>query len=152
MGLHVVALDVAADKLELARECGADFALDTTASDVVARTLQATAGGAHGVLVTAVSLPAFEQALAVVRRRGTISLVGLPPGRFPTPVFDVVLKRITLRGSIVGTRRDLTEALAFAAEGKVRTRVHAARLEDVNTVLSNLKAGKVNGRVVFDLR
>lgn len=152
MGLQVVALDVAADKLALARECGADLALDATASDAVARTLQATAGGAHGVLVTAVSLPAFEQALCVVRRRGTISLVGLPPGRFPTPVFDVVLKRITLRGSIVGTRRDLAEALAFAIEGKVRTRVHAARLEEVNTVFSNLKAGKVDGRVVFDLR
>jgi len=152
MGLHVVAFDIAADKLALARECGADLAFDATASDAVARTLQATGGGAHGVLVTAVSLPAFEQALAVVRRRGTISLVGLPPGHFPTPVFDVVLKRITLRGSIVGTRRDLAEALAFATEGKVRTRVHAARLEDVNVVLSNLKAGKVDGRVVFDLR
>ena len=152
MGLHVIALDVAPEKLALARACRADLALDATASDTIARALQATNGGAHGVLVTAVSLPAFEQALAIVRRRGTISLVGLPPGGFPTPVFDVVLKRITLRGSIVGTRRDLAEALAFAAEGKVSARVHAVRLEDVNAVFSDLKNGKVEGRAVFDLR
>jgi hypothetical protein len=51
------------------------------------------------VLVAAVSTAAFSQALRLVRRRGTISLVGLPPGESATPVFDVVLKRITLRGS-----------------------------------------------------
>ena len=59
----------------------------------------------------------------MVRRKGTVSLVGLPPGEFPTPIFDVVLKRITVRGSIVGTRRDLDEAIAFAAEGKVRSEI-----------------------------
>ena len=69
------------------------------------------AWGAHGVLVTAVSVPAFGQALRMVRAKGTVSLVGLPPGEFPTPIFDVVLKRITIRGSIVGTRKDLFEAL-----------------------------------------
>ena len=58
------------------------------------------------------------------RRRGTVSLVGLPPGDFATPIFDVVLKRITIRGSIVGTRKDLAEALAFAAEGKVHSHIH----------------------------
>jgi Zinc-binding dehydrogenase len=70
--------------------------------------------------VTAVSPYAFSQTLRLVRRRGTVSLVGLPPGEFPTPIFDVVLKRITIRGSIVGTRRDLDEAIGFAVEGKVR--------------------------------
>ncbi len=69
--------------------------------------IEATSGGAHGVLVTAVSTQAFAQAIRVVRRKGTVSLNGLPPGDFPTPIFDVVLKRITLRGSIVGTRKDL---------------------------------------------
>ena len=63
----------------------------------------------------------------------------------------VVLKRITLRGSIVGTRKDLAEAVQFAAEGKVRAHIHKAKLEDINTVLSDLKAGKVDGRIVIDL-
>ncbi|MBH9879353.1 zinc-binding dehydrogenase, partial [Clostridioides difficile] len=69
---------------------------------VLERVKKATNGGAHGVLVTAVSPAAFSQALNLVRRKGTVSLVGLPPGDFATPIFDVVLKRITVRGSIVG--------------------------------------------------
>jgi propanol-preferring alcohol dehydrogenase len=86
----------------------------------------------------------------MVRRKGTISLVGLPPGDFPTPIFDVVLKRITVRGSIVGSRRDLDEAIAFAAEGKVRAEIKKAPLQDINTIFANLKRGKVEGRIVLE--
>ena len=101
------------------------------------------------MLVTAVSPPAFAQALLFVRRRGTVSLVGLPPGEFATPIFDVVLKRITIRGSIVGTRKDLAEAIAFAAEGKVYSHINLAQLEDVNRIFSDLKTGNVDGRMVI---
>jgi propanol-preferring alcohol dehydrogenase len=86
MGLHVAAIDVAE--------------------------IDAQIGGAHGVLVTAVSPIAFRQGIAVTRRGGTCVLNGLSPGDFPVPIFDVELKRITIRGSIVGTRKDLQEALA----------------------------------------
>jgi len=151
MGLHVVAIDVTDEKLALARTLGADLALNARAPDVAMQVLRQTGGGAHGVLVTAVSAPAFSQALQFVRRKGTISLVGLPPGEFPTPIFDVVLKRITLRGSIVGTRKDLAEALDFAADGKVRAHIHRAALEDINDVFAALKAGRVDGRVVLDV-
>jgi propanol-preferring alcohol dehydrogenase len=151
MGLHVAALDVAAEKLALARSLGADVTVDATAPDAVQQVVTQTGGGAHGVLVTAVSPAAFAQALRMARRKGTVSLVGLPPGDFPTPIFDVVLKRITVRGSIVGTRADLAEALAFAAEGKVRAHVHTARLDEVNRVFSDLQAGTVEGRIVLEL-
>jgi propanol-preferring alcohol dehydrogenase len=103
------------------------------------------------VLVTAVSPAAFSQALTIVRRRGTISLVGLPSGTFPTPIFDVVLKRITLRGSIVGNRNDLAEAIEFAVEGKVRAHIHEAKLADINRVFSDMKAGRIDGRMVLTL-
>ena len=76
-------------------------------------------------------------------------LVGLPPGEFPTPVVDVVLKRITIRGSIVGTRVDLAEAIDFAIEGKVRAQIETEPLEAINNVFSRLSAGKVEGRVVL---
>lgn len=151
MGLHVVALDVAAEKLALARSLGADVAIDARAPDATAQVIKATGGGAHGVLVTAVSPVAFAQALGLVRRKGTISLVGLPPGDFATPIFDVVLKRITLRGSIVGGRKDLAEALAFAAEGKVKAHIHHRKLEDINAIFTDLKAGRVDGRMVLDI-
>jgi alcohol dehydrogenase, propanol-preferring len=151
MGLHVIALDVAEDKLALARSLGAELAVDASQPDAVEKVLAKTSGGAHGVLVTAVSRAAFAQSLQLVRRKGTVSLVGLPPGDFATPIFDVVLKRITIRGSIVGTRKDLAEAVQFAAEGKVRAHFRKARLEDINTVLANLAEGRVEGRIVLDL-
>ena len=150
MGLYVAAIDISADKLALARSVGADIAVDGRSPEAVADIVKATGGGAHGVLVTAVSPPAFSQALSVVRRKGTVSLVGLPPGDFPIPIFDVVLKRITVRGSIVGTRRDLDEAVAFAAAGKVRADIKKAPLEDINTIFSDLTAGKIEGRMVLD--
>jgi propanol-preferring alcohol dehydrogenase len=63
----------------------------------------------------------------------------------------VVLKRITIRGSIVGTRHDLAEALSFASDGKVRAHYHTTPLEDVNRVFESLEAGQVDGRMVLDL-
>jgi len=151
MGLHVVALDVSDEKLSLARSVGAELAIDARAPDAAAQVIRETEGGAHGVLVTAVSPPAFAQALQLVRRKGTISLVGLPPGDFATPIFDVVLKRITLRGSIVGSREDLAEAIDFAAEGKVKAHIHQRRLEEINEVFADLKHGRVDGRIVLEL-
>jgi alcohol dehydrogenase, propanol-preferring len=151
MGLHVVALDVTEGKLALARTLGADVTVNATSPDAVEQVVKATSGGAHGVLVTAVSPPAFSQALHMTRRRGTVSLVGPPPGDFPTPIFEVVLKRITIRSSIVGTRKDLAEGLAFAAEGKVRAHIHEARLEDINSVFADLKKGDVDGRMLLTM-
>lgn len=149
MGLNVVAVDIAADKLALARAAGADIAIDARSPSAAGEVLEATGGGAQGVLVTAVSPPAFSQALQMVRRKGTVALVGLPPGEFATPIFDVVLKRITIRGSIVGTRRDLDEAIAFAAAGKIRVKVTKAPLSDINEIFAKLKAGKIEGRMVL---
>lgn len=152
MGLKVVAVDVSGDKLRLANELGADLAVNAGSGTAIEEVVEATGGGAHGVLVTAVSPPAFAQAIGMTRRRGTVSLVGLPPGHFPTPIFDVVLKRITIRGSIVGTRRDLDEAIAFAADGKVNATIRTAPLEEINDIFAKLKEGRVDGRMVLDLQ
>jgi propanol-preferring alcohol dehydrogenase len=152
MGLHVVAVDIADDKLALAKTLGADVTANALHDDVIAKVIKETGGGAHGVLVTAVSNSAFGQAIGMARRHGTVSLVGLPPGDFPTPIFDVVLKRITVRGSIVGTRKDLAEAIAFAAEGKVKTTVATRKLEDINNVFAQMKKGAIDGRIVLDMR
>ncbi len=148
MGLHVVAVDVSDDKLQLARTLGAQLTVNAAKQDPAAF-IQKEIGGVHGVLVTAVSRSAFAQALGMVRRGGTISLNGLPPGDFPLPIFSTVLNGITVRGSIVGTRRDLQESLDFAAEGKVRAHIHRDRLENINEIFAALKAGKVDGRIVL---
>jgi propanol-preferring alcohol dehydrogenase len=151
MGLHVAAVDLGEKKLELARTLGAEITVDAGLEDP-ARTVQKKIGGAHGVLVTAVSPIAFKQAVGMLRRRGTCVLNGLPPGEFPISIFDVVLNAYTLRGLIVGTRKDLEEALAFAAEGKVKASIELLPLESINDVFSRLKRGKVNGRIVLKIR
>ena len=150
MGLHVAAVDVRDDELALARKLGADVTVNAKSEDPVAR-IQKDIGGAYGVLVTAVSPIAFQQAVGMLRRHGTCVLVGLPPGDFPVSIFDLVLNRYTLRGSIVGTREDLHEALAFAAEGKIKPTIEQQPLERINEVFARLKEGKVNGRVVLNL-
>jgi propanol-preferring alcohol dehydrogenase len=150
MGLHVVALSRTEEKLELASKLGADFTVNVTKADP-AKVVQDKIGGAHGALVTAVSTSAFHQALETLRRGGTCSMVGLPPGDFPTPIFNVIFKGITIRGSIVGTREDLRECLQLAAEGKVKPQIETQSLEAINDIFERLKQGNVNGRVVLNL-
>jgi len=111
---------------------------------------KATNGGAHGVLITAPSLLAFEQGVAMTRKRGTCVLVGLPPGKFPIPLFDVVANCITIRGSFVGTRGDMAEALAFAADGKVKADIELQPLSAINDIFMRLAHGDVPSRVVLD--
>jgi alcohol dehydrogenase, propanol-preferring len=151
MGLHVAAVDLGPEKMVLARKLGAEITIDAKTQDP-AKEIQKQIGGAHGVLVTAVSLIAFKQAVGMLRRGGTCVLNGLPPGEFPVSIFDIVLNGNTIRGSIVGTRLDLEEALAFAAEGKVRATIETLPLECINDVFSRLKRGQVNGRVVLGIR
>ena len=102
------------------------------------------------MLVTAVSQSAFALGVAMLRRRGTLALVGLPPGDFPLNIFDVVLAGKTVRGSIVGTQQDLVESLAFAAAGRVKMHYHCERLENINQVIAALGAGPMDGRAVLN--
>ncbi len=151
MGLNVIAVDIDEPKLDLARRLGAALAVNARTQDPVAF-VKKEVGGAQGVLVTAVSPKAFEQALGMVGRGGTVSLTGLPPGDFPLSIFDTVLNGITVRGSIVGTRLDLQEALAFAGEGKVKATVETAKLENINGVFDRMRQGDIQGRVVLDFQ
>lgn len=150
MGLHVCAVDIDQGKLEHARRLGAEVLVNARQSDPVAAVVQATGGGAHGVLITAPSLPAFKQGIGMTRKHGTCVLVGIPPGEFPTPLFDVVAKCITIRGSFVGNRRDMAEALAFGVDGKVKADIELQPLSAINNVFERLSRGEVPSRVVID--
>lgn len=151
MGLRVVAVDIDEAKLDLAARLGAELTVNGRSADAVAQVQRAT-GGVHGVLVTAVSPEPFAQGIGFARRGGTIVLVGLPPGDFPLPIFDVVLRALTIRGSIVGTRQDMVEALDFFARGLIRPTVEAAHLEDINEIFARMERGQIDGRVVIDYR
>ncbi len=150
MGLYVIAVDVTADKLELARSLGADMTINARETDPV-QAVQA-GGGAEGVLVTAVAAQSFAQGVGMLARGGTMSLVGLPPGDFPLNIFDTVLSGKTIRGSIVGTRNDLAESLEFAARGQVAAHFTTEPLENINDIFQRMEQGAIDGRIVMDLR
>lgn len=150
MRLLVAAIDVDEGKLEHAKRLGADLVINAKHGDPIATLHKETGGGAHGVLITAPSLIAFRQGVGMTRKHGTCVLVGLPPGEFPVPIFDVVANCITIRGSFVGTRQDMAEALAFAAQGKVKADIELQPLSAINEVFERLEHGDVPSRVVLD--
>ncbi|PTW62222.1 propanol-preferring alcohol dehydrogenase [Breoghania corrubedonensis] len=150
MGMHCAAIDVHPQKLELARKLGADITINAAQEDP-GEVLKREVGGVHGALVTAVSPKAFSQAIGMLRRRGTMVLNGLPPGDFPLPIFQTVLNRITVRGSIVGTRQDLAECLEFAGEGKVATHFSWEPLEAINDIFHRMEQEAIDGRIVLQI-
>ena len=155
MGLLVCAVDIDDGKLAHAKRLGADVVINAkTNANAAAELKKQTGGGAHGVLITAPSLTAIHQGIAMTRKRGTCVLVGLPPGEFPIPLFDVVANCITIRGSFVGTRRDMAEALAFAAGGvgggKVKADIELQPLSSINQIFDRLAHGDVPSRVVLE--
>jgi propanol-preferring alcohol dehydrogenase len=150
MGLRVCAVDIDAGKLAHAERLGADLTINAVEGDPAAAVKKGTDGGAHGVLITAPSLGAFKQGVGMTRKRGTCVLVGLPPGEFPVPLFEVVASCVTIRGSFVGTRADMAEALAFAAEGKVKADIELRALSSINEIFDRLQRGDVPSRVVLE--
>jgi propanol-preferring alcohol dehydrogenase len=150
MGLHIAAIDIDDGKLDHAKRLGADLMINAKNNDPSAILKKEIGGGAHGVLITAPSLPAFKQGIEMTRKHGTCVLVGLPPGDFPVPLFDVVANCVTIRGSFVGTRGDMAEALAFAADGKVKADIELQPLSAINKIFERLEHGDVPSRVVLD--
>jgi len=152
MGLLVAAVDIEDQKLELAKTLGADLTFNAKTSDPAVALKKETGGGAHGVLITAPSLIAFKQGIGMTRKRGTCALVGLPPGDFPVPLFDVVANCITIRGSFVGNREDMAEALDFAVRGKVKADIELQPLSAINSIFERLEHGDVPARVVIEYK
>jgi len=150
MGYNVVAVDIHQEKLELAKELGADVTINGSEVDPV-QAIEESVGGVHGAISVAVTKKAFEQAYKSVRRGGSLVVVGLPNAELPIPIFDTVLNGVTVKGSIVGTRKDMQEALDFAARGKVRAIIETQPLDQINEVLERLEKGQINGRVVLSM-
>lgn len=153
MGMRPIAVDVGLEKKQLCLDLGAELYVDALATSTNNPTdiiNQYTDGGSHGVLCLATNPKAFQLAINSCRRKGCVVCCGLPPGNFDTPIFDIVLKRVTIRGSIVGTRKDMTEALDFANRGLVKCHIETAALDDVDAVYTKMREGKINGRVVIN--
>ena len=147
-GGRVVAVDIVDEKLELARELGAEWTVNALKEDPV-EAIQRL-GGANQAIATAVSPRAVEQAYGSLRRRGTIVFVGLPADNYvQLPIFETVLNGITVVGSIVGTRLDLREVFELHAAGKTRVVLEERPLAEVNEAIADVNAGRIPARIVL---
>lgn len=148
MGFNVIAVDIQNEKLELAKSLGADITINGKETDP-AQAIKEQVGGVQAAVSVAVTKIAFEQAYQSIKRGGTLVVVGLPHADLPIPIFNTVLNAVTVRGSIVGTRKDMQEAIEFAAQGKVKTNIETAPLDSINEVFEKMEKGQINGRIVL---
>lgn len=148
-GAEVVAVDLHDEKLALAEELGARYTVNARERDAAEEI--GKLGGADAAVVTAANPRAFEQAFGSLRRGGTLVLVGLPKeNRMELPIFETVLKGITVVGSIVGTRADLKEVFDLHATGRTRVIFEKRDLDSVNECFEEVEREAVDARLVFD--
>jgi propanol-preferring alcohol dehydrogenase len=145
----VIAVDINDEQLKFAREMGADLTINCRTEDA-AKVIQEKVGGAHAAVVTAVAKAAFNSAVDAVRAGARVVAIGLPTDAMSLNIPRLVLDGIQVVGSLVGTRKDLAEAFAFAAEGKVVPKVTLRPIQDINAILEEMEQGKIKGRMVIN--
>lgn len=149
VGGLVTAVDITTEKLDLARELGADDVVNAAEVDPV-EAIQAQ-GGADVAVVLAATSSVFEQAYRSLRRGGRLVCVALPKdGEFPLPIFDLVLGGKSVIGSIVGTREDLREVFALHAAGRTTVIRETRSIDRVKESMDDVLSGHVPARIVFE--
>jgi propanol-preferring alcohol dehydrogenase len=146
-GAEVIAIDVADEKLQLARDLGADITINAKESNAVKEMKKL--GGVHKAIVTSAAKAAYDTALFGLRGNGKLMIVGMPADDIPLPA--ILLREITVMASATGTRNDLRELLELAAGGKVKCRVETRPLQEINEVFDEMKQGKISGRIVLNM-
>src|SRR5580693_5012166 len=147
-GGTVAAIEVTDEKLQLAKELGADITIDARTEDPAAA-LQAH-GGADVAIGLAVDDKSFAAAYGGLRRGGRLVLVALPAaGTLSIPVLDTVLNGTSVIGSIVGTRADLADVYTLHAAGQTRVIYETRQLGSVNEAIQEVMQGKARARLVL---
>jgi len=154
MGLNIIAIDGGDEKREMTAKLGAAKYVDfLTSKNVVSDVKAATEDGLgpHAVILVAVNEKPFQQAAEYVRPRGTVVAIGLPADAYlRAPVFESVIKMITIKGSYVGNRRDSAEAIEFFRRGLIKAPYKSIGLSELQKVYDLMHEGKIAGRYVVD--
>jgi propanol-preferring alcohol dehydrogenase len=145
-GARVIAVDIAADKLELAQQVGADQAINSATED--ATKIFRSMGGVHAAIVASAAKAAYNQAFWAVRPAGTLMVVGMPAEELSFPA--IMMREIKIRSVATGTRDDLRETLNLAATGKIRCLIETNGLDKVNEILTQMRQGRIRGRAVIN--
>jgi propanol-preferring alcohol dehydrogenase len=149
-GATVVAVDRQDNRLALAEKLGVSRSVNSSREDPAAA-LQAL-GGANVAIVTSSGMAPYQQALASLRRRGTLVAVGAPKDNLlPLPIFQTIVMGWNIVPSMVGTSVELGEVLGIHAAGHTTVVREVRPLSEVNQAIADVEAGRVEGRVVFDV-
>jgi D-arabinose 1-dehydrogenase-like Zn-dependent alcohol dehydrogenase len=149
-GARVIAVGRSPAKLQLARDLGAEAAIDAGREDVPARVRELTGGQGTDVVFelvgTAESMP---KAVSSLRKRGRLVFIGYSQDLLTVSPLQLVVLEAQVLGSVGNTLDELSKAVDLAAAGSIRATIdRVVPLEDVNRVLDDLRQGKVAGRAV----
>ncbi len=153
----IVAVDVLASKLELARELGATHCINARDGDTVAAVRAATSGGAQFAFETVGNEQVLAQAYAATRRGGTTVTAGLPHPQkmFAVPAVSLVAEERTVKGSYMGSavpQRDIPRYIALYRAGRLpvdRLLTHRLRFDEINAGFDRLARGEAVRQVVI---
>ncbi|EMD36543.1 hypothetical protein CERSUDRAFT_138231 [Gelatoporia subvermispora B] len=152
MGLRVIAIDTGEEKKNLCLSLGAEQWIDYKESSDVIADVRAAAGGVgpHVALIAIGSHAPYLQASLYLRPMGRLLCVGLPSG----PLNGLLLtpfavRGIKLIGSVLGSRKEIVEALDLAARGKVTPHFEVRPHAEINDVLERMHKGLLVGRVLL---
>jgi D-arabinose 1-dehydrogenase-like Zn-dependent alcohol dehydrogenase len=146
----LIVADIDPEKRAVARQAGAWQTIDNGAPDAAKQVLELTKGGVKAA-IDFVGAPATARfGMDVLRKGGTLILVGLFGGALPVPLPLMPQRSLTLRGSYVGTLEELQAVLALGQAGKVPPIPLDIRpLDAAPKALDDLRAGRVRGRVIL---
>jgi propanol-preferring alcohol dehydrogenase len=149
-GARVIAVGRSPAKLQLARDLGAEAAIDAGREDVPARVRELTRGqGADVVFELVGTAESMPKAVASLRKRGRLVFIGYSQDLLTVSPLQLVVLEAEILGSVGNTLDELTRAVELAAAGGIRATIdRVVPLEDVNRVLDDLRQGKVVGRAV----
>ncbi len=144
---QIIAVDLAEDKLELAREVGADHAVKP--DDALALVNDVTDGlGAQLVLDFVGAQPTVDLAATLAGVLSDLTIVGLAGGALPVAAFQVPWE-CSVAVPYWGTLPELDEVVALAQAGKISMHIEQFPLTDALAVYDRMRAGKLRGRAVL---
>lgn len=150
-GYKVIGVDKGAEKLEIVKNFGADFAID---ANEVGKFVEKELGGVQASIVFAANISAYNLGIKLLKVGGTLIGVGLPPfseGSISLTPFEVIMRNLHITGSLTGTVEDMRELVKLAVEGKVKTHIgRTANLSEINEVFEEMSKGKFVGRAIIN--
>lgn len=150
-GSQIIVVDVNEEKLQVALEYGAHFALDGRDPEVRDQIIKIGGGSGVGAAFDFVGADeTLDLAFACTRPGGKVTQIGLAGGHAELTLFKNLPFEIAFEGTLWGTIKELREVIALAETRRLTPiELEFEPLERINAVYENLKAGKVRGRVVI---